>query len=253
MALLEIEGLRRRFSGVVALDGATFSIEAGSITGLIGPNGAGKTTLFNCISGFFRPDGGRVTFAGKDITGLSADAISRAGMVRTFQIARDLPSLTVFESLMLYGEDQPGERLVEAILRPKSVARREAELRQLAGQVLERLELTHVANQLAGDLSGGQKKLIELGRTLMRRPRMILLDEPAAGVNPGLAKRLAGHILACRDEGVTFLVVEHNMGLIAELCDKVVVMAEGRRLTEGTFTEVSADHNVQSAYMGSRQ
>lgn len=253
MALLEIEGLRRRFGGVVALDGASFAIEPGSITGLIGPNGAGKTTLFNCISGFFRPDGGRVTFAGTNITGLSADAISRAGMVRTFQIARGLPSLTVFESLMLYGEDQPGEGMMGAILRPRGVAQREAELRERARQVLERLELTHVANQLAGDLSGGQKKLIELGRTLMRRPQMILLDEPAAGVNPGLAKRLAGHILACRDEGITFLVVEHNMGLIAELCDKVVVMAEGRRLTEGTFSEVSADHHVQSAYMGSRQ
>ncbi len=250
MALLDIRNLRRSFGGVAALNGASFSINAGTITGLIGPNGAGKTTLFNCISGSLRPHGGHITFSGAEITGQRPDAISRAGLVRTIQIARGLPSLTVRESLMLYGDEQPGEGLFRAILRPRSVASREVVLRRRAHDILERLEMLHVADQLSGELSGGQKKLVELGRALMRQPKMILLDEPAAGVNPSLAKRLVGHIMAYRAEGVTFLIVEHNLGLIAELCDKVVVMAGGKHLTEGSFEEISSDHRVQTAYMG---
>lgn len=250
MSLLEIDGLQRRFGGVKALDGAGMTIREGSITGLIGPNGAGKTTLFNCISGSVRPNSGRVIFGNQDITGHSSDRISRAGLVRTFQIVRGLPSLSVFENLMLYGEQQPGETLWKAIIRSAAVKRREEALRERAIAILARMELTHVADQRAGALSGGQKKLVELARTLMRQPRMILLDEPAAGVAPSLVKRLAGHIAACRDEGITFLIVEHNMGLIAELCDRVVVMAEGKRLAEGSFAEVRANPEVQAAYMG---
>jgi ABC-type branched-subunit amino acid transport system ATPase component len=248
--LLVIDDLRLAFGGVAALDGVSLSIKPGIVTGLIGPNGAGKTTLFNTISGLYRPDSGRVVFDGHDITGRAPHRITRAGLVRSFQTARGLPTLTVMENLILYGEAQPGEILWQALARSAAARRREEVLREAAWTMLARLELRHVANQLASDLSGGQKKLIELGRVLMRKPRMVLLDEPAAGVNPGLAKRLAGHILAIRDEGVSFLVVEHNMGLIDEICDEVVVMAEGKRLTQGTFDEIRHDHRVQTAYMG---
>ena len=250
--LLDVSQLRLRFGGVAALDGADLSVRAGTITGLIGPNGAGKTTLFNCISGMLRPHAGRIAFAGKPITGKRPDEISATGLTRTFQIARGLPTLSVLDNLMLYGTAQPGESLWRAVFRPPAVARRERQLRDDAWAMLKRLEMERVANLPAGSLSGGQKKLVELGRALMRRPRMVLLDEPAAGVNPGLAKRLVSHVLAWRDEGVTFLLIEHSMSLIAELCDHVVVMAEGRRLTEGSFDHVRADERVQAAYMGAR-
>ena len=249
-ALLEIKELRLAFGGVTALDGVTFLVRAGTITGLIGPNGAGKTTLFNTVSGMLRPLAGRVQFAGQDITGLPPERVTRAGLVRSFQIARGLPTLTVIENLMLYGKRQPGEALWKALARSPDVARHEAELREQAWEMLGRLELQHVADNLASDLSGGQKKLIELGRVLMRRPRMVLLDEPAAGVNPALARLLGHHIRTCRDEGITFLVVEHNMALIGDICDEVVVMADGRCLMAGSFDEVRNDHRVQTAYMG---
>ena len=252
MALLEVRDLRRRFGGVAALDGAELSVAQGAITGLIGPNGAGKTTLFNVVSGVLRPDGGSVTFAGSDVTGWRPDRLAGAGLARTFQIARGLARLTVLENLMLYGKDQPGEAAWAAIARPRAAREREAALRERALEVARRLELSAVADQRAIDLSGGQKKLLELGRALMGEPRLVLLDEPAAGVNPALAKRLAQHILALRSQGLTFLVIEHNMGLIAELCDHVVVLAAGRRLAEGDFAAVRADARVQEAYMGRR-
>jgi ABC-type branched-subunit amino acid transport system ATPase component len=250
--LLEISDIKLHFGGVYALGGAGFSVPSGAILGLIGPNGAGKTTLFNVISGFLRPESGCVRFDGQDISGWSPDQITRAGLLRTFQIARGLPSLTVLENLMLYGAEQPGENVWRAILRPSSVARRESALLEDAWRMLQRLELEDVANNLASELSGGQKKLIELGRALMRKPKMVLLDEPAAGVNPGLARRLVAHIRAWQADGTTFLIVEHNMGLIAELCDEVVVMSEGRRLLQGSFAEAREDHRVLSAYLGSR-
>ncbi len=250
---LEVRQMRLRFGGVAALDGADLSVRAGTVTGLIGPNGAGKTTLFNCISGMLRPHSGEVRFAGRSIAGNRPDEVAATGLARTFQIARGLPTLSVLDNLMLYGTAQPGESLWRAVLRPAAVARRERELRDDAWAMLKRLEMERVANQPAGSLSGGQKKLVELGRALMRRPTMVLLDEPAAGVNPGLAKRLVQHVLAWRDEGVTFLLIEHSMSLIAELCDHVVVMAEGRRLTEGSFDAVRADERVQAAYMGARR
>jgi ABC-type branched-subunit amino acid transport system ATPase component len=249
-ALLEIDALRLSFGGVAALDGVSFSVRQGAVTGLIGPNGAGKTTLFNTVSGMYRPSSGRVRFDGHDITGLPPERVTNAGLVRSFQIARGLPTLTVIENLMLYGERQPGETLWKAIVHTSDMRRREALLREQAWQMLGRLELQHVADNLASDLSGGQKKLIELGRVLMRRPRMILLDEPAAGVNPSLARLLGAHIRACRDDGITFLVVEHNMALIGDICDEVVVMAEGRCLMQGDFESVRNDHRVQTAYMG---
>jgi ABC-type branched-subunit amino acid transport system ATPase component len=251
-ALLEVSQLRRSFGGVVALAGADLRVAEGRITGLIGPNGAGKTTLFNAVSGALKPDGGTVRFAGQDVTGWRPDMLSRIGIGRTFQIARGLAQMTVLENLLVYGRDQPGETFAAALLRPSDARHREEQLCKQAVEILRRLDILHVADNRAIDLSGGQKKLLELGRVLMSEPRLIMVDEPAAGVNPSLAKRIAAHILELRQGGITFLIVEHNMGLVAELCDHVVVLAEGRNLTEGTFSEVRADHRVQMAYLGQR-
>jgi branched-chain amino acid transport system ATP-binding protein/neutral amino acid transport system ATP-binding protein len=251
--LLEVRELTRRFGGVHALEGVHLRVDAHRITGLIGPNGAGKTTLFNCISGVVPPHGGRVVFAGNDITGWRPDRVADIGLVRTFQIARGFPRLSVLENLLLYGDGQPGESLVRAITRPPAVRRRERALTERALAVARRLNLMRVANDPASDLSGGQKKLLELGRALMTDPKLILLDEPIAGVNPTLAREIAEHLQALRAEGVTFLIIEHHLDLIARLCRPVIVMAEGRHLAEGAFAEVAADLRVQEAYMGRRR
>jgi len=252
VALLEVEGLRRSFYGVQALTGVDLRVAAGTITGLIGPNGAGKTTLFNCVSGLIPPEGGRVRFDGEDITGWRADRVTRRGLVRTFQIARGFPRLSVLENLMLYGAGQPGESLWRALARPPAVARREIVLRDRALAVARRLNLLAVADVPASDLSGGQKKLLELGRALMTDPKCILLDEPIAGVNPTLAGEIARHLESLRADGLTFLIIEHHLDVIARLCEPVVVMAEGRHLAEGTFAALAADPRVQEAYMGRR-
>jgi len=252
MALLEIDDLQRSFYGVAALAGATLAVEPGTITGLIGPNGAGKTTLFNIVSGLIRPHGGRVRFAGDDITGRRPEDITRRGLVRTFQIARGFPRLTVMENLLLYGPGQPGERLPQALLAGARARRREAELIARARGIAERLTLEPVLDNRADEISGGQKKLLELGRALMAEPRMILLDEPVAGVNPTLAEELAAHLRDLRDDGHTLFVIEHDMNMIAKLCDPVIVLAEGSKLTEGSFAEIAADGRVQEAYMGRR-
>jgi branched-chain amino acid transport system ATP-binding protein/neutral amino acid transport system ATP-binding protein len=251
--LLEVHGLTRSFYGIRALDGVDLAVQAGTITGLIGPNGAGKTTLFNCVSGLVPPGSGRVRFDGRDVTGWRADRVTQAGLVRTFQIARGFPRLSVLENLLLYGDRQPGERLVRALLRTAAARRREAELTERALAVARRLSLTRVIDAPASDLSGGQKKLLELGRALMTDPKLILLDEPIAGVNPTLAGEIAEHLQALRAEGLTFLIIEHHLDLIARLCRPVIVMAEGRHLAEGPFTEIAADPRVQEAYMGRRR
>ncbi|HEY3099095.1 MAG TPA: ABC transporter ATP-binding protein [Methylomirabilota bacterium] len=252
MPLLDVRDLRRAFYGVTALDGVNLAVRRGTITGLIGPNGAGKTTLFNCVSGLIPPDAGRVIFDGADVTGWPAHRMTARGLVRTFQIARGFPRLSVLENLVLYGARQPGETLWRAIARPPSVARRERELRHRASDVAARLNLTPLLDAPASDLSGGQKKLLELGRALMTEPSLIMLDEPIAGVNPTLAARLAEHLRALRDAGITLLVIEHHLDVIARLCDPVIVMAEGRHLAEGTFAQVAADERVQAAYLGRR-
>jgi branched-chain amino acid transport system ATP-binding protein/neutral amino acid transport system ATP-binding protein len=252
MALLDVRGLRQRFGGVTALDGADLTVEQGLITGLIGPNGAGKTTLFNAVTGALRPNAGNVTFAGTDVTGWRPDRLAEVGLSRTFQIARGLAQLTVIENLMLYGKRQPGETFCAAVLRTAVMRAREAELRKRAIAVARELNLLQVGDNRAIDLSGGQKKLLELGRALMAEPKLILLDEPAAGINPTLAKKLGEHILALKDRGITFLIIEHNMGLVAELCDHVVVLVQGRRFAQGRFADLRADHRVQEAYMGHR-
>jgi branched-chain amino acid transport system ATP-binding protein/neutral amino acid transport system ATP-binding protein len=252
MALLEVRGLRRTFGGVTALDGADVSVEQGRITGLIGPNGAGKTTLFNAVTGALKPNAGVVMFDGADVTGWRPDRLAQAGLSRTFQIARGLPQLTVLENLMLYGKHQPGESVVAAVLRTGPARRREEELRQRAIEIARELNLLEVGDNRAIDISGGQKKLLELGRALMAEPKLIMLDEPAAGINPTLARRLIEHILGLKARGMTFLIIEHNMGLVAELCDYVVVLVQGKRLAEGSFADLRADRRVQEAYMGHR-
>jgi branched-chain amino acid transport system ATP-binding protein/neutral amino acid transport system ATP-binding protein len=251
--LLDVRELTRSFYGVHALEGVQLRVEARRITGLIGPNGAGKTTLFNCISGVVPPDGGRVLFAGRDITGWRPDRIATAGLVRTFQIARGFPRLSVYENLLLYGDRQPGERVLAALRRSRESRRRESELIDAAHAVAERLNLTRLLNAPAAALSGGQKKLLEIGRVLMAHPQIILLDEPVAGVNPALAREIADHLRRLADEGLTVLLIEHHMDTIAALCDHVVVLAEGRNLAEGTFAELAADPIVQEAYMGRRR
>jgi ABC-type branched-subunit amino acid transport system ATPase component len=250
VALLEVTGLTRSFYGVHALDGVDLQVEAHRITGLIGPNGAGKTTLFNCISGVVPPDSGAVRFDGRDITRWRPDRIAAAGLVRTFQIARGFPRLTVYENLLLYGDRQPGEAVVGALLRPEAALRRERELIDRAHAVATRLDLVRVLNDPAASLSGGQKKLLEIGRVLMAGPRLIMLDEPVAGVNPTLTRAIAEHLRGLVADGLTILLIEHHMDTIAQLCDHVVVLAEGRNLAEGGFAELARDARVQEAYMG---
>ncbi|MGH8800516.1 MAG: ABC transporter ATP-binding protein [Casimicrobiaceae bacterium] len=251
--LLEVRGLSRNFYGVHALNGVDLRVEPRRITGVIGPNGAGKTTLFNCISGVVPPDSGSVLFAGRDITGWRPDRIASAGLVRTFQIARGFPRLSVYENLLLYGDVQPGERVAAALLRTARARRRESELIEIAGKVAQRLNLAHVLNEPASSLSGGQKKLLEIGRVLMARPTLILLDEPVAGVNPSLAREIATHLRSLVDDGLTVLLIEHHMDTIAQLCDHVVVLAEGTNLAEGTFAALSRNEAVQESYMGRRR
>jgi len=245
--------MSRNFYGVQAIQAADLDVMPNTITGLIGPNGAGKTTLFNCISGVIPPDEGTVTFDGEDITGWRPERITRRGMVRTFQIARGLPRLTVLENLLLYGGEQSGERLGELFFRPAAVRRRETALTDMALEIADKLRLTAVLDNRADEVSGGQKKLLEIGRALMTHPKLILLDEPVAGINPALTSEIAEQLVRLKEEGLTFLIIEHDMDLIARLCDPVTVMANGRRLTEGSFAEITEHEGVQEAYLGSRK
>jgi ABC-type branched-subunit amino acid transport system ATPase component len=248
--LLEVSDIRASFGGVRALDGATFSVEAGTVTGLIGPNGAGKTTVFNCISGLVDGFEGAVRFDGTDIARKRPEVVSRSGLVRSFQLARGCPRMTVFEHLMLYGPRQTGEGMVRALTTPGLVRRQEQALRERAYEIAMRLRLDHVLDNLVTDVSGGQKKLLEIGRVLLADPKMILLDEPMAGVNPTLVGEIADQLALISESGVTILLIEHEMELIERLCDDVVVMAEGKFLTRGSFDEVTADRRVQECYLG---
>jgi branched-chain amino acid transport system ATP-binding protein len=250
-ALLRVEGLLKDFGGLRAIDHCSFSVREGTITGLIGPNGAGKTTMFNVITGFFQPDASHVFLGGDDITGLAPNEIFAKGLCRTFQIPREHQSMSVIENLMLVAPGQLGERFWNCWVRPGEVRRQEEEIRARAEEVLRFVELTHVADEYAGKLSGGQKKLLELARTLMTEPKIVLLDEPAAGVNRTLMKRLSENIETLRRErGITFLLIEHDMNLVMSLCDPVIVMSEGRRLMEGHPEEVQRDSRVLEAYLG---
>lgn len=252
--LLRVEHLDKRFGGLRAVDDASFEIEEGVIAGMIGPNGAGKTTAFNCVAGFLKPDGGRVFFGDQEITGWPTHRIFGEGLVRTFQIPQELESMTVLENVMLAGEDQLGESVWRNWLMPWTVRRREAELEARAHEVLEQTQLAHQAYVSAGTLSGGQRKLLELARALMPDPRMILLDEPGAGVNPALVRRLAEHIRELRDRlGLSFLIIEHNLDFVRQLCDPVVVMAQGRVLDVGPPEDVLSNPEVQAAYLSGQR
>ena len=251
-ALLEVEDVVKRFGGIHAVDGAGFSVAARSVTALIGPNGAGKTTLFNLVTGFERSDRGSVRFDGEEVARQPAYAIARRGMVRTFQLTRALAAMPVLDNMMLAAPDQPGERLGNVLLRPRAVRAREREVREQAEELLEVFGLREKADEYAGTLSGGQRKLLELARALMARPRMLLLDEPMAGINPTLGRRLLDHIQRLRsEEGVTFLFVEHDMEVVMNHSDRVVVMAEGRVIASGEPHEVRSDPAVVDAYLGS--
>jgi neutral amino acid transport system ATP-binding protein len=250
-ALLEVEGLDKHFGGVLAVRDATFSVAEGSITALIGPNGAGKTTVFNLVSGFLRPDGGTVRFGGRQIERWRGDAIARAGLVRAFQAARVLTRMRVLDNMLLAAQHQPGERLLTTLLAPGRVASREREVRRRAEELLDLVRLSHLAGAYAGTLSGGQRKLLELGRALMVEPRMILLDEPLAGVAPVLGEQLLDHIRELRERrGVTVLVIEHDMDVVMSISDRVIVMDEGHVIAEGPPDAIQRDERVIEAYLG---
>jgi branched-chain amino acid transport system ATP-binding protein len=250
-SLLEIDGLVRRFGGIRAVDDASFTVDEASITSLIGPNGAGKSTLFNVVSGFLRPDAGRVLLAGRQIHGRPPHAIARAGLVRTFQTPRSLMRMTVRENVLLAAAGHPGERLPETILRPRRARRREQSARARSDELLALVRLDRHADALASTLSGGQRKLLDFARALMAGPRLLLLDEPMAAVNPTLRVQLLEHVLDLRErEGMTFLLVEHDLELVMRASDTVVVMNEGRVIASGPPVAVRNDARVVDAYLG---
>ena len=249
--MLRVEKLVKRFGGMTAVDECSFAIGAGRITGLIGPNGAGKTTCFNMIAGALVPSSGRILLEGQDITGLAPHLLYHRGLLRTFQIPREFARLTVLENLMAAAPDQPGEHILQNWLAPGRVRAREREVMERAEEALDFLGLSHLRDQAAGNLSGGQKKLVELGRTMMVDARLVLLDEPGAGVNPTLMQSIIAMIRRLHEErGYTFCIIEHDMDLIAELCDPVIVLAGGRVLMEGSMEEVRRDPRVIDAYFG---
>ena len=249
--MIRVEDVHMHFGGLKAVAGASLEIAKGSITGLIGPNGAGKTTLFNCIAGHLTPTSGRILLDGEEITGLPPHELFRRGLLRTFQIAHEFSTLTVRENLMMVPGDQPGEGLWTALFGRSTMRERERAVAEKADEVLHFLHLNHVADELAGNLSGGQKKLLELGRTMMVDAKIVFLDEVGAGVNRTLLKTI-GHAIARlnRERGYTFCMIEHDMDFIGRLCDPVIVMAEGTVLTQGAADVVRSDERVIEAYLG---
>ena len=249
--MIRVEDLHLYFGGIHAVDGVSLTIETETITGLIGPNGAGKTTLFNTIAGLFEPTSGKVYLDGVDVTGLKPHQLFAKGLLRTFQIAHEFSSLTVRENLMLVPDHQAGESLIDTWLRPGKVNAQEIEIAAKADEVIEFLEISHVADEIAGNLSGGQKKLLELGRTMMVDAKIVFLDEVGAGVNRTLLNTIGDAILRLNQErGYTFCMIEHDMDFISRLCDPVIVMAEGSVLAEGTADEVKRNEEVIEAYLG---
>jgi neutral amino acid transport system ATP-binding protein len=250
LPLLAATNLIKNFGGIKAVDNAAIEVAKGSITGLVGPNGAGKTTLFNLLSNFIRPDSGRVLFDGEPIHHLQPHIIARMGMVRTFQVARALSRLSVLENLLLAAQKQTGEKFWNTWFRNQEIALEEKQNREKAFTVLESIGLAHMAHEYAGALSGGQRKLLEMGRALMTDPKLILLDEPAAGVNPTLINQICDRIQRWNRDGMTFLIIEHNMDVIMSLCDRVWVLAEGTNLAVGTPAEIQSNPDVLEAYLG---
>jgi neutral amino acid transport system ATP-binding protein len=248
--LLAAKGLCKTFGGVKAVQQAGIEVALGSITGLIGPNGAGKTTFFNLLSNFIHADSGQIELNGQKIHNLQPHQIARLGMVRTFQVAKALSRMSVLENMLLGAKDQAGEKFWQVWMQPKQTQIQQRELKEKAMSILTCIGLSTKANDYAGGLSGGQRKLLEIGRALMADPKLILLDEPAAGVNPRLIEDICGHILNWRQEGMTFLIIEHNMDVIMTLCDRVWVLAEGTNLVDGTPNAVQNDRRVIEAYLG---
>jgi branched-chain amino acid transport system ATP-binding protein len=249
--MIVVEGVSKHFGGFRAVDGSTMRIKQGSITGLIGPNGAGKTTLFNVIAGVLKPTSGHVSMNGEDITGLPPHELFHKGLLRTFQIAHEFSSMTVRENLMMVPGGQSGETLWNTWFGRGRIAREEAALLEKADEVLEFLTIDHLKDERAGNLSGGQKKLLELGRTMMVDAKIVFLDEVGAGVNRTLLNTIGDAIIRLNKErGYTFVVIEHDMDFIGRLCDPVICMAEGKVLAEGTLDEIKANEQVIEAYLG---
>jgi neutral amino acid transport system ATP-binding protein len=247
--ILVVDGVRRTFGGLTAVDVEHLEVQRGGITALIGPNGAGKTTFFNLITGFDEPDEGSWTFDGESLGGTPAHKVAKKGMVRTFQLTKSLARLTVLENVKLGATDQRGEGFFAALARPLWSGQ-EKEVTARAEELLVRFKLDHMRDEFAGSLSGGQRKLLEMARALMVQPRMVMLDEPMAGVNPALTQSLLGHVKALRDEGMTVMFVEHDMDVVHDISDWVVVMGEGKVISEGTADDISADPRVIDAYLG---
>ena len=249
--MIVVQDVVKHFGGVAAVDGVSMEIKQGTITGLIGPNGAGKSTLFNLIAGNLNPESGSIYLDGEDVTGLKPHMLFSKGLLRTFQIAHEFQSLSVLDNLMMVPSLQVGESLLGAWFKREKVVRQEAEMRGKAEEVISFLNMGHLANELAGNLSGGQKKLLELGRTMMVSPKVVILDEVGAGVNRTLLKEIGDAILSMnRERGFTFCMIEHDMDFISRLCDPVVVMAEGKILAKGSAEEIKANEDVIEAYLG---
>ena len=249
--MIRVENVSKFFGGIHAVEDVSLTIERGAITGLIGPNGAGKSTLFNVIAGLYGPSAGRIYLEDEDITGITPHELFSKGILRTFQVAKEFSTLTVHENLMMVPDGQLGESLVNAWLRPAQVRAQDERIEAKAFEVIEFLQLGSVANERAGNLSGGQKKLLELGRTMMVDAKIVFLDEVGAGVNRTLLKHIGDSILRLnREHGYTFCMIEHDMDFIGRLCDPVIVLAEGRVLASGTAKEMRANEEVIEAYLG---
>ena len=249
--LIEVQQVNKAFGGLQVIDDCSIRVEKGSITGMIGPNGAGKSTLFNLMAGALTPDSGHIYLDGEDITALSADQRFHKGLLRTFQIAHEFSHMSALENLMMVPPRQAGENLFTAWFKPGLVRHEETEVRRRALEVIDFVGLHHVRNELAGNLSGGQKKLLELGRTMMTNAKIVLLDEIAAGVNRTLLGDLIGNIERLnREMGYTFLVIEHDMDMIARLCDPVIVLAQGQVMVEGHIQDIQNNPKVIDAYFG---
>jgi ABC-type branched-subunit amino acid transport system ATPase component len=247
--VLSVHDVSRGFGGVMAVNGATFKALRGHITGLIGPNGAGKSTLMGIIGGAIKPDSGTVVFEGRDVTGLPAHRIGRLGMIRTFQLSAEFTKLTVLENLLVAAPHQKGESLLGAELGRRYWGPNEDALVDVARGVLDRFSMTAKENELAANLSGGQKRLLEIMRALMAKPKMVLLDEPFAGVNPTLAREIEHYLLDLRDEGLSMIMVEHELSVVERVCDPVIVMAQGKVIAEGSMSDVGARREVLDAYL----
>jgi branched-chain amino acid transport system ATP-binding protein len=244
MSVLEVRDLTKHFYHLSALRDVSLAVEPGELLGLIGPNGSGKTTLFNCVTGVLRPSAGRVAFKGEDITGLTADRISRRGISRTFQLIQLFPEMTVLENLLMAAQERRGT-LVGRLFR-----REESEERDRAARLLDFLNLTHVTDHLASDLSYGQQKLLDFGMALMPEPELVLLDEPMAGLNPTIIKSIVQHIHELNGRGYTFVVIEHNMEVVMSLCRRIIVLSQGEKIAEGAPAEIHANPMVMDAYFG---